>query len=99
MLRKTMVVSVAVAVLAFAGGDRVSADQGGSPNVEACTGQAIAALARNSELAGLKVTFGDLIISSVANSRDIQEQCAAGVSPNQIVEQAVQKVREAAGAP
>ena len=93
MLRKTIMASVGVAVLVFAGGAPVSADRGGSPNAEACTGQVVAALARDSELTTLKVTFGDVVISSRGL---IREQCANGVSPDQIVRQAVQKVREAA---
>ena len=94
MLRKTIVASVGVAVLAFAGGAPVSADRGGSPNVEACTGQVIAALARDGVNPGLKYTFSDLIVSSYG--RRAQELCATGLySPEQVV----QKVREAGSAP
>ena len=67
---------------------RVSADPGGDPNAEACTGQVIAALASGAGPDGTgKVSMQDFHFVM------IRQACAAG----EPVAAIVQKVREAAG--
>ena len=67
---------------------RVSADPGGDPNAEACTGQVIALLARGTGVDGTgKINMQDLGFVM------IRQACAAG----EPVAAIVQKVREAAG--
>jgi hypothetical protein len=87
MRGKLLVAATALAVVT-ATATRISADNNGDANAEACTGQVIAALARGSADGTGKVTMSDLIISSV-----IRPACDAGES----VEAVIQKVREAAG--
>ena len=72
--------AIAVALVAFGVGvGRISADPGGTPNAEACIGQVISTLAREG------ITPQELHLAF------IRQACAAGESPEAIV----QKVREA----
>ena len=89
MRGKLMGAAIALATVGLvAGAARVSADPGGNPNAEACTGQVIAALASGTGVDGTgKVSMQDLHFVM------IRQACAAGES----VEAVIQKVREAAG--
>ena len=72
--------TIAVLLVAFGvGARRISADPGGTPNAQACTGQVIAILAREG------VTLQEVHLAF------IRQACAAGESPEAVV----QKVREA----
>lgn len=75
--------------LALSSSAAVFAERGGAPDERACAGQAMALLARSGETPGsLRLTMSDILISSY-----VRERCAAGDSPESVV----QKVREAAG--
>ena len=90
MRGKLVGAAIALAAVGFgAGATRVSADPGGDPNVEACTGQVIATLASGGaggDGTG-KVSLQDFHFGL------IRQACAAG----EPVASIVQKVREAAG--
>ena len=88
---KRLIAAAVVSVLALAGAESATADQGGTPNTNACHGQTVGILAKQgltpSDLAG-----GSLGPSAADVNRAIEQLCASGVP----AEAAVQKVREAA---
>src|SRR5215218_6531858 len=89
MSHRSVLAAGALAVMLLAGARSAAADQGGTPNVSACVGQATAVLARQSQGA-------ERLTESISlNVRLVQQLCAAGLSPAEVV----QKVREAIGAP
>jgi hypothetical protein len=74
--------AIAVPLVAFGvSAGRISANPGGKPNAEACTGKVISTLA------------GEGITPREAHVEFIRQACARGESPEAVV----QKVREAAG--
>ena len=79
----------AAVLLAGVGTRSAAADPGGVSNLNACTGQAIALLARQGQSGeGL----GKVNVQDLSFTRYVQQLCAAGYSPELVV----QKVREAA---
>ncbi len=90
MVNRTVLVRGVVAALLLTGvGARtVAADPGGNPNVNACTGQVIAILGRQGEGGE---AMGKVSVQDFHFVQRIQQLCAAGFSPEQVV----QKVREA----
>ena len=87
-----IVAAALVSALALGGAETVTADQGGSPDANACHGRVVSTLARQG------ITPADPGRKRQTTAADvhriIEELCAAGVDVNLIVP-AVQKVREA----
>ena len=80
------VAAVTALLLAGVSTRSVSADPSGTPNINACVGQAMAMLAQQGLL-------NVLPLEEVSFTRSVQRLCAEGYSPAVVV----QKVREAAG--
>jgi hypothetical protein len=94
--RRKLAAAVVVPVLTLGSAGAAAADQGGTPNTNACHGIVISTLARQGY--SPPAVAGRIPGATVASlNRMIQELCAAGGSDAALG--AVQKVREAAGIP
>src|SRR4051812_43820154 len=94
--RRKLGVAVVVPVLTLGSAGAAVADQGGTPNQNACHGTVVSTLARQGYSPA--TVAGRIPVATVASlNRMIQELCAVGGADAAVA--AVQKVREAANIP